>query len=517
VKLHTKIILGLVLGAACGVAAYAGARDAAWLQRLVTGVAAPAGQIFLRMLLMTVVPLVFASITLGVAGLGDVRKVGRVGGRTLAYFLLTTALSATLGLVLVNLFQPGVGLAPEVRDQLMNTYRSQAEGMQAGGPRGFGIETFINIVPRNPIQAAASMDMLAVIFFALVFGAALTLIPEEKARPMLRVLDALGGTVVKIIDLVMKLAPYGVFALIFATTARFGWDILGQLVKYVLVVLGGLLLFAAVGFSALVRVFGGLNPRVFWNRAWTSVVTALSTSSSNATLPTNIAVAERDLKIPPKIAGFVLPLGATMNMNGTALYEGVTVLFLAQVFGVELSLGQQGIVILMSVITAVGAAGVPGGSLPLIMVVLAAVGIPPESIAIILGVDRILDMSRTTLNVTGDLTAAAYVARAESAEVHDLTAADFPGVEPTTFDEWKRLRVALGRAPLLALALLAGVWAVTIPVFGAVLVPGLVPVAAFAAYWIPRARRSARLSRELGISDRLNALMEARRWRGPKA
>lgn len=413
-KLHTKIILGLVLGAACGVAANTFAAGAAWVKWIGDNVAGPVGQIFLRMLLMTVIPLVFASITLGVAGLGDVRKVGRVGARTLAYFLLSTALSATLGLVLVNVVQPGAGLAPDVREQLMATYRSQAEGMQAAGTTKFGIDLFVNIVPRNPIQAAAGMDMLGVIFFALVFGAALTLIPEEKSRPMLRVLDALGEAIVKVIDIAMKLAPYGVFGLIFVVTSRFGWGLLVQLGKYVTVVLAGLAIYAAVGLSILVRVFGGLSPRVFWKRAWTSVVTAFSTSSSNATLPTNIAVAERELKIPPKIAGFVLPLGATMNMNGTSLYEGVTVLFLAQVFGIHLSLGTQVIVVLLSVITAVGAAGVPGGSLPLIMVVLATVGVPPEAIAVILGVDRILDMCRTMLNVTGDLTAAAYVARTES-------------------------------------------------------------------------------------------------------
>jgi DAACS family dicarboxylate/amino acid:cation (Na+ or H+) symporter len=372
------------------------------------------GQIFLRMLLMTVIPLVFASITLGVAQLGDIRKVGRVGARTIAYFLFSTALSAIVGLTLVNIVRPGEGLAPAVREQLMATYRSQAQGMQASGTTTFGVDMFVNIVPRNPIQAAAGMDMLGVIFFAVVFGAALTLIPEEKSRPMIRVLEALGEAIVKIIDLAMKLAPYGVFGLIFVVTSRFGWDLLGQLLKYVLVVLAGLFLYASIGLSGLVRFFGGLSPRVFWKKAWTSVVTAFSTSSSNATLPTNIAVAERELKIPPKIAGFVLPLGATMNMNGTSLYEGVTVLFLAQVFGVDLSLGQQIIVVVLSVITAVGAAGVPGGSLPLIMVVLATVGVPPEAIAIILGVDRILDMCRTTLNVTGDLTAAAYVARTES-------------------------------------------------------------------------------------------------------
>jgi DAACS family dicarboxylate/amino acid:cation (Na+ or H+) symporter len=413
-KLHTKIVLGLLLGAASGVAANTFAGGAGWVTWIGNNIAGPVGQIFLRMLLMTVVPLVFASITLGVAGLGDVRKVGRVGGRALAYFLLSTALSAIVGLTLVNLVRPGDGLSAAVREQLMATYRSQAEGMQAAGTTTFGVDMFVNIVPRNPIQAAAGMDMLGVIFFAIVFGAALTMIPEEKSRPMIRVLDALGEAIIKIIDLAMKLAPYGVFGLIFVVTSRFGWDLLGQLLKYVLVVLAGLFLYASVGLSALVRIFGGLSPGIFWKRAWTSVVTAFSTSSSNATLPTNIAVAERELKIPPKIAGFVLPLGATMNMNGTSLYEGVTVLFLAQVFGVDLSLGQQVIVVVLSVITAIGAAGVPGGSLPLIMVVLATVGVPPESIAVILGVDRILDMCRTTLNVSGDLTAAVYLARTES-------------------------------------------------------------------------------------------------------
>jgi DAACS family dicarboxylate/amino acid:cation (Na+ or H+) symporter len=414
VKLHNKILLGLGLGALFGVLANTFAAGEPWVRWIGNNIAGPVGQIFLRMLLMTVIPLVFASITLGVAGLGDLRKVGRVGGKTLGYFLFSTALSALLGLTLVNLFEPGAGLAPALREQLMATYRSQAEGMQAGGTTKFGVDMFVNIVPRNPVAAAANMDMLGVIFFAIVFGAALTLIDPEKARPMLRVLEALGEAIVKVIDIAMKLAPYGVFGLIFVVTSRFGWELLLQLGKYVAVVLLGLVLYAAVGLSLLVRVFGGLSPRVFWKKAWTSLVTAFSTSSSNATLPTNIAVAERELRIPPNIAGFVLPLGATMNMNGTALYEGVTVLFLAQVFGVSLAFDQQAIVVILSVITAVGAAGVPGGSLPLIMVVLATVGVPAEAIAVILGVDRILDMSRTSLNVTGDLTAAAYVARTEA-------------------------------------------------------------------------------------------------------
>jgi dicarboxylate/amino acid:cation (Na+ or H+) symporter, DAACS family len=412
-KLHTKILIGLALGAGAGVTANQLLADAVWVQWFANNIANPVGQVFLRMLLMIVLPLVFASIALGVAGMGDLRSVGRVGGKTIAYFLMSTAISAVIGLVLVNTFHPGAGMDPAMRQQLFATYQSEAAGLQARSEVGFGINTFVNMVPRNPVQAAADMDMLGVIFFALMFGAALTLIPKERAEPMIKVLDALGEVVIKIIDFAMKLAPYGVFGLIFVVTSRFGWNLLGQLGKYVLVVLVGLTIHAVITLSVLVRTMGGMSPLKFWKAARPVMVTAFSTSSSAATLPTNIQVAEQDLGIPSKIAGFVLPLGATMNMNGTALYEGVTVLFLAQVFGVDLNVGQQIVVVLLSVIMAVGAAGVPGGSLPLIMVVLASVGVPAEGIAIILGVDRILDMSRTVLNTTGDLSAAVYIARSE--------------------------------------------------------------------------------------------------------
>ncbi len=412
-KLHTKILIGLALGAGAGVGANQFLADATWVQWFANNIANPVGQVFLRMLLMIVLPLVFASIALGVAGMGDLRSVGRVGGKTIGYFLMSTAISAVIGLVLVNTFHPGAGMDPAMRQELFATYQSEAAGLQARSEIGFGINTFVNMVPRNPVQAAADMDMLGVIFFALMFGAALTLIPKERADPMIKFLDALGEVVIKIIDFAMKLAPYGVFGLIFVVTSRFGWHLLGQLGKYVLVVLVGLTIHAVVTLSILVRTMGGMSPLKFWKAARPVIITAFSTSSSAATLPTNIQVAEQDLGISPKIAGFVLPLGATMNMNGTALYEGVTVLFLAQVFGVDLNLGQQIVVVLLSVIMAVGAAGVPGGSLPLIMVVLASVGVPPEGIAIILGVDRILDMSRTVLNTTGDLSATVFVARSE--------------------------------------------------------------------------------------------------------
>ena len=415
-KLHTKILLGLALGATAGVAVNMVAADAAWLAWLNRYVTGPVGQVFLRLLFMVVMPLVFATLSLGVAGLGDLRNVGRVGAKTLGYFLITTALAAALGLLLVNTVRPGDGLPDETVERLQGIYASQAEErLASSGAAGFGIDTFVNIVPRNPIRSAADMDMLGVIFFSIVFGIALAMIPSERAAPMLRWLEALAGAVTKMIDLAMRLAPYGVFALIFVVTSTFGWGLLRQLALYIAVVLVGLFIHAGVTLSAIVRVFAGLNPIRFWSKIREVVITAFSTSSSNATLPTTLLVAERTLRIPPRIGGFVLPLGATMNMNGTALFEGVTVLFVAQVFGVDMTITKQAIVVVLSVLTAVGAAGVPGGSIPLLMVMATSVGVPGEGIAIILGVDRILDMSRTVLNVAGDLTAACVVARSEGA------------------------------------------------------------------------------------------------------
>ncbi|MEJ2540388.1 MAG: dicarboxylate/amino acid:cation symporter [Gemmatimonadota bacterium] len=412
-KLHTKILLGLVLGALVGGAANFFFPGAGWVDWISDNVMYPVGQVFLRLLFMTVVPIVFTSIALGVAGIGDVKTLGRLGGRTMGYFALSTLIAATIGLTLVNTIRPGGGLPEETRDELMAQFSSGAEGLSQSGPPDFGVSTFVNIVPRNPVTAAADTDMLALIFFSLIFGVALILIPKAKAQPVLDVLEGIGEAVIKIIDMAMHLAPYGVFGLIFVITSQFGWGILVQLAMYVFVVLLGLFLHATIGISALVKIMGRMNPVRFWKSVTAPIVTAFSTSSSMATLPTSIATAEQELDVQPKIAGFVLPLGATMNMNGTSLFEGVTVLFLAQVFGVGLGLGEQVIVIILAVLTAIGAAGVPGGSLPLMMLVMATVGVPPEGIAIILGVDRILDMSRTTLNVCGDISAAVYVDRVD--------------------------------------------------------------------------------------------------------
>ena len=414
-KLHTKILLGLVIGAALGVAAnFTLGGDhvlVAWINKYLAG---PVGQIFLRMLFMIVVPLVFASIALGVAGLGDLRKVGRVGGKAIAYFLITTAIAATIGLIAVNIFRPGAQLDQTVRTELLETYAQDATSrIEVSATQNFGIETLVNFVPRNPIKAMVDLDLLAIIFFAFIFGMALTMIVAERARPVIAFLEGLNDVVIKIVEFAMRLAPYGVTALIFGVTSRFGFDLLAPLAAYVLVVLGALILHGIGVNSLILRSLMGLSPRIFFNRIRSSMVTAFSTSSSSATLPTNLAVIEKNIGVPQSIAGFVLPIGSTMCMNGTALFEGITVLFLAQVFGLDLSLGQQVVVVIMSVLTAVGAAGVPGGSIPLLVGILSMFGIPPEGIAIVLGVDRILDMSRTTVNVIGDLCATTWVAKSE--------------------------------------------------------------------------------------------------------
>lgn len=414
-KLHTKVLLGLLTGALLGVAAnvtLGGTHPT--VEAVNTYVAGPIGQIFLRMLFMIVVPLVFASIALGVAGLGDLRRVGRVGAKAIAYFLVTTAMAAALGLVAVNIFKPGDQLPDNVRTELLATYANDASGkVEAAATSNFGIETVVNIVPRNPLKAAVDLDLLALIFFGFIFGTALTMIASDRAKPMIAWLESLNDIVIKIVEFAMRLAPYGVTALIFGVTSRFGWALLRPLGSYVAVVLGALLIHAIVTNGLILRLLIGVSPVLFFSRIRSSMVTAFSTSSSSATLPTNLAVIEQNIGVPPSIAGFVLPIGSTMCMNGTALFEGITVLFLAQVFGVHLDLGQQVAVVVMSVLTAVGAAGVPGGSIPLLVGVLAMFRIPPEGIAIILGVDRILDMSRTTVNVIGDMCATTWVAKSE--------------------------------------------------------------------------------------------------------
>lgn len=412
--LHNRILLGLILGAGTGIFFNVAAGDHPALEWALAQIAEPLGRVWLNALIMVVIPLIVSTVALGIAGLGSLAHVGRIGGATLLTFLCLTSTATVLGLIVVNVVRPGEGLDPAVTSRLMETYGGQAEGAMGFAEDALTIETFVRMMPRNPVAAAAGGEMLAVIVFALMMGIGLTLIARERAEPLMGVLDSVAAVMVAIIGLVMRFAPFAVFALIFSVTARFGFDVLLNLLMYILTVVGALAIFQTAVYTLVLRTVALRSPVEFFRKAGIVMLTAFSTSSSNATLPTTLRVAERELGVRPNVAGFVIPLGATMNMNGTALFEGVTVLFLAQVFGVSLTLGQQLVVLLMAVVTAIGVAGVPGGSIPLLMMVLGMVGVPVEGIAIVLGADRLLDMCRTVVNVTGDLVTATVVDRFES-------------------------------------------------------------------------------------------------------
>jgi DAACS family dicarboxylate/amino acid:cation (Na+ or H+) symporter len=363
---------------------------------------------------------VFSSLVVGVAGIGDIRKLGRIGLKCIAYTIVISAISVAIGLGLTNLLQPGKRLNPATADALMARYatdagqRVESAAVAAPAPSPF-MQVVQTIIPSNPISAVASStpNMLHLMFFAVIVAIAITLLPSERTAPFIQVLEALFEISTKIIDLIMKIAPYAVACLLFTNTARFGFDLLRSLAWYVITVLLGLSLHMFGVYSLSVAFLSRISPMEFFRRIKTVMVTAFSTSSSNATLPTALRVGEQNLGIPREINTFVLTVGATANQNGTALYEGVTVLFLAQLAGVNLTLGQQILVAYMAMLGSIGTAGVPSGSIPFVIVVLISVGINPSLIALILGVDRILDMCRTTLNVTGDLTAATYIARSE--------------------------------------------------------------------------------------------------------
>ncbi len=422
----TKILIGLCIGAAAGTAvnlATSGGslpdlRTAA--DAFANNVAKPVGDVFLNMLFMVVVPLVFSSLILGVAGIGDLKSLGRIGRRTLLWFFGTTALAVCVGLVLVNLLRPGETMDAETVAQIRAQYQGDAQARLAAAERGtgFSVQTFVDIVPRNVAKAATENSMmLGLIFFALLAGIAATQIERIKVQPLLSLLEAIYEISVKILGFAMALAPYGVAGLIFHSTFTLGVDVLKALGYYVVVAIGGLVLYQFLILGAIARVVVGQSPLRFFGRCRALFATAFSTSSSNATLPTTIRTAQDEFGVPPQIAGFVMPLGATMNMNGTALFEGVSVLFLAQVAGIELGLGQQAIVVATAVLTAIGAAGVPGGSLPLLAIVLGYVGVEPAMLGLILGVDRLVDMARTVPNVTSDLLCSLWIAKREGVEL----------------------------------------------------------------------------------------------------
>src|SRR5687768_1902891 len=425
--LHTKILIGLAVGVIAGVTVnrLLGG-DHPTVVWIVDNITQPVGQLFLRLLLMIVVPLVFSSLVVGVAGIGDVRKVGRVGLKSFGYCLVISAISVVIGITLANTIRPGERIAPETAVALQQRYATDATktveaATQAKSATPKPLMSVVEtIVPKNPFFAVSGKEdanMLHLMFFGLVIGVAITLLPLTVTEPLLRVLQGVYEITAKIIEMIMKVAPYAVACLLFNNTARFGLDLLQALGWFVVTVLLGLSLHMFGVYSLSVALLSRLSPIDFFRRIKTVILTAFSTSSSNATLPTALRVSEQNLGVPQEINSFVLTVGATANQNGTALYEGVTVLFLAQLAGVPLSLGMQLMVVYLAILGGIGTAGVPSGSIPFIIGVLVTIGVDPAMIAIILGVDRILDMCRTTLNVTGDITAATYVARSEGYEL----------------------------------------------------------------------------------------------------
>ena len=409
--LHRKILIGFAAGAAAGLTLHAAFPTApGGLTLFLDYAAEPFGRLFLRLLLMAVLPLVVSSLILGVAEMGDAAKLGRVALKTLGFTMLITGLSVLTGLVAVNVFRPGDGFPQEVREAMLKT--GKMPSVPAGDDFNFG-QRLLALVPDNPVKAAATGDFLGVMFFSMLFGLGLIRVEKEKAKPLIRLLESVNEASMAFIHLVMRLAPFGVGALVLNLTARFGFGLLRQLLGYALVVVGALAFHQFVTYSFFVKTLGGLSPRLFFRRIQEAMLTAFGTSSSSATLPVSMRVGEETLGLPREISRFVLTVGASANQNGTALYEGVTALFLAQCFGVELTLARQGTVLVLSILGGVGTAGVPGGSLPMLMAILASVGVPPEGVLLILGVDRFLDMCRTVLNVSGDLLIAVLVSRSE--------------------------------------------------------------------------------------------------------
>jgi DAACS family dicarboxylate/amino acid:cation (Na+ or H+) symporter len=422
--LQWQMLAGFLVGLVAGLIVYSTQHEAAWLDAVTTYVTQPIGQVFLRLLFMLVIPLLFSALVVGISEMGEIRSLRRVGLRTLGYTVVVSSIAVVVSLAVVNLLQPGAGVDRAAAAELLAAQADRAGAIvRTGIEQPSGIDAFINIVPNNLVQAMGSNSaILSVMFFALFFGIGLLLTDTPGARTLQRGFEGVFDVTMRLILIVIKMAPLAVACFMFNLAALFGWDLLVRLSAYVGVVLLALVIQMFIVYPILLATLGRKNPLAFFRETQEASVMAFSTASSNATLPTSLRVADEQLKLPPRVARFVLTIGATANQNGTAMFEGVTVIFLAQFFGIELSLWQQLMVMLVCILGGIGTAGVPAGSLPVVALILAMVGIRPEAIALVLGVDRFLDMCRTTLNVVGDLVAAQVISAGEPKEF----AADSP-------------------------------------------------------------------------------------------
>ncbi|MCW2392583.1 DAACS family dicarboxylate/amino acid:cation (Na+ or H+) symporter [Sphingobium sp. B1D7B] len=410
-RLQYWMLGGFLAGLVLGLIVHSVAADAAWVALVTTYVTQPIGQIFLRLLFMLIIPLLVSALIVGVADMGEARHLKTVGLRTLLYTVVVSSISVAISLALVNLLQPGGGIDPALaRSMIAQSSEGAASIVAQAGESKTGVEAVLAIVPTNFVAAMSANDILAVMFFALFFGVGFLLVDPAKTATIKAGFEGIFEVSMRLIGLVIKLAPIAIFCFMFNLAALFGWELIGRLSAFVFVVLLALGLQMFGVFPLILKFIAGKNPIAFFRETQEASVMAFATASSNATLPTSLRVAEEGLKLPRPISRFVLTIGATANQNGSAMFEGVTVLFLAQFFGVDLSLGQQLVVMLICIMGGIGTAGVPAGTLPVIALILASVGVPPAGIGLVLGVDRFLDMCRTTVNVVGDLVAAQVIA-----------------------------------------------------------------------------------------------------------
>ncbi|MBL50375.1 MAG: dicarboxylate/amino acid:cation symporter [Candidatus Marinimicrobia bacterium] len=417
--LHWQIIIGLALGLFYGILAASsgwGAFTSDWI--------APFGTIFISLLKLIAVPLVLASLITGVASLSDLKKLSRIGGKSIGIYIGTTAVAVILGLVSVNIIQPGDKVPQQMKNKLEQTYEKdasartgKAQQVKDRGP----LQPIVDMVPSNFFSSASSnRNMLQVVFVAIFVGIGLIQIPSEKGKPVLDFFKGLNDVVIKLVDFIMILAPFGVFALIAQTINKVAGNDLGQVLEllgalgfYMFSVIIGLFIHACVTYLGLLKIFSSMPVSTFFQGMAPAQLLAFSTSSSGATLPVTMERCEEELGVSEEVSSFVLPLGATINMDGTALYQAVAAVFIAQAVGMDLDLGAQLTIILTAVLASIGTAAVPGAGIIMLVIILEAVGVPSAGIALILGVDRILDMLRTTINVTGDATIAVIIAETE--------------------------------------------------------------------------------------------------------
>jgi proton glutamate symport protein len=398
-KIYNKIFFGLALGVVAG---------AVWGHQI--ELFYPVGRGFIALIKMIVVPLVFASLLVGTASIGDIKKLGRIGLRTLLFYLLSTMLAVSIGLLFANLFKPGSSIPADAQQRLLQNYQQEAAGKISDSVQKPSLlETVLNIIPENPVRALADANMLQIIFFALIAGIAITYLLEDRKQIVLKFFEGVNDISISLVQIIMKMAPYGVFALISFVIGRYGSDIIVTLINYFLITLLALAVHQILFNSAVIHFMTNLNLKEFWRGITPALLVSFSTSSSNATLPVSIECAEKNLKVKPEIASFVLPLGATVNMNGTAIYQGVTAVFIAAVYGMPLTLVDQLTIIFTATLAAVGTAGAPQVGVIMLTLVLQSVGIPLEGIALILGVERFLDMARTVVNITGDISCSCWI------------------------------------------------------------------------------------------------------------